>query len=285
MTDQKSSAMFRKMNTIHRTFLASVALASMLLASGSTAQAFSPHQASTMHRYLWTQSDPPVRMIPMNQGFCFLMGISGKFKGFGEAVRIYPQNGYWMLGGTSMQKGVYGRASCVTTDSISVLGSVEYTTEPAWKQFRRKSSPLAPTTGRVEQYAGPAGSFCYLTGVSGRLEDDTTIQVYSNYEREQILGLTYNGSDTSLRGEFGCLNSSSDRQLDTTGHIEWWQDSAPSRGPIEEYSICALTGMGGRFLGNGELVEVSRLSRGGWVLSGSSNQDNVHATMNCLLIY
>jgi hypothetical protein len=49
--------------------------------------------------------------------------------------------------------------------------------------------------------------------------------------------------------------------------------------------VCFLTGIGGHFLGNQEVVEIIRgdhNSNDPQLLTGSSNQDHVHAEAHCL---
>ena len=72
----------------------------------------------------WQQSDtdaepnsrnPQIRgkrLIATNEGVCFLVGVSGDFRGRGEQARVYVDRGYWYVGGTSKQAGVYAEALC-----------------------------------------------------------------------------------------------------------------------------------------------------------------------------
>ena len=60
----------------------------------------------------WHQGEPPVKLIRKEEGFCALTGIGGGFAGDGEEAHVYiGEDGYWYLGGKSMQKGV--AAECV----------------------------------------------------------------------------------------------------------------------------------------------------------------------------
>jgi hypothetical protein len=64
--------------------------------------------------FRWQQGQPPVKMIHSGQGFAILTLVTGKFEGGGEHVRVYvADDGYWYLGGDSMQKGVAAEAICV----------------------------------------------------------------------------------------------------------------------------------------------------------------------------
>ena len=62
--------------------------------------------------FSWQQGDPPVRLIKRDEGICFLTGVSGQFRGAGEAVALtIESDGYWYLGGHSQAAGV--SAECV----------------------------------------------------------------------------------------------------------------------------------------------------------------------------
>ena len=60
----------------------------------------------------WHQGEPPVKMIRKEEGFCALTSVGGGFAGGGEQAHVYiDTDGYWYLGGKSMQDGV--SAECV----------------------------------------------------------------------------------------------------------------------------------------------------------------------------
>ena len=55
----------------------------------------------------WRQGEPPLKLIRRDEGFCVLTMVTGHFQGSGEKVRVYVgDDGYWHLGGTSLQDGV-----------------------------------------------------------------------------------------------------------------------------------------------------------------------------------
>jgi hypothetical protein len=70
-------------------------------------------------RFHWSQyqQDATTRMIPIAQGICFLAGVSGKFRGYGEHVEVVARDdGYWHLTGASQQSEVQGWADCFSYD-------------------------------------------------------------------------------------------------------------------------------------------------------------------------
>lgn len=69
--------------------------------------------------FSWTQGQPPVQMIRVNEGICYLAFIRGKFEGTGESVSIDSRGDFWFLGGTSQQAGVAARARCWEFPTLS----------------------------------------------------------------------------------------------------------------------------------------------------------------------
>lgn len=70
-------------------------------------------------RFHWDQyqQEPTTRLIPVDQGVCFLAGVSGKFRGYGEHVEVVEMaDGYWHLTGASQQSEVQGWAECFRYD-------------------------------------------------------------------------------------------------------------------------------------------------------------------------
>lgn len=64
----------------------------------------------------WHQGEPPVKLIRKEEGFCALTGVGGGFAGSGEQAHVYiGDDGYWYLGGKSMQEGVSAECIIVRT--------------------------------------------------------------------------------------------------------------------------------------------------------------------------
>jgi len=77
----------------------------------------------------------------------------------------------------------------------------------------------------------------------------------------------------------------STQQALTVQRYYWYQDrAAKDMGPAPPTRFCALSSVGGRFLGDDEEVRVTRsLSNGQyvWTLHGSSQQERVEASATC----
>ena len=110
-----------------------------------------PGAAGNVEFRRWHQGQPPLRLIRQDEGFCALTGVGGGFQGGGEEVRVFVgADGYWYLGGKSMQKGV--EAECMV---------VRYPAAPHGKMNPAKrvrvlaasysfGSEYADVTGRVK---------------------------------------------------------------------------------------------------------------------------------------
>lgn len=62
--------------------------------------------------YKWKQGKPEVEMLGETEGYCYLVYVTGKFEGGGEAVSIYVKGKSWYLGGRSHQIDVEAHARC-----------------------------------------------------------------------------------------------------------------------------------------------------------------------------
>lgn len=65
--------------------------------------------------YAWEAGQPPVKMLHKNQGFCYLIAISGAFNGGGEHAQITLEpDGHWYLKGVTHQGALFLQAVGVT---------------------------------------------------------------------------------------------------------------------------------------------------------------------------
>jgi hypothetical protein len=78
----------------------------------AAARCLSVHWYSS--EYFWTQGQAPVPLYSAGYYSCFLTGLSGDFEGGGEVVRTFVDDkGWFFLGGSSGQSGVWATARCV----------------------------------------------------------------------------------------------------------------------------------------------------------------------------
>ena len=69
-------------------------------------------RGSQLEHYTWHQGSPAVKMIKATEGLCYLTAVTGHFAGGGEKVKIYREDGFWVLGGFSHKQGIEADATC-----------------------------------------------------------------------------------------------------------------------------------------------------------------------------
>jgi len=112
---------------------------------------------SGVKQYEWTNGQAPVRMLNKNEGVCFLSGLSGRFAGYGEEVRVrLADDGYWYLGGQSGQADLKAKAIGIEWTASGAAG-VEIK-EHSWSVGKPAVKLLRKEEG-----------FCFLASVSGVL--------------------------------------------------------------------------------------------------------------------
>ncbi len=84
-----------------------------------------PWPNNVSQTYRWEQGQPPVQMIPAQQGVCFLTGIGGDFTGKNEWVAVVrgdlPSNSATVLTGHSNSKYVWAAARCLDYEGVKVI--------------------------------------------------------------------------------------------------------------------------------------------------------------------
>ena len=64
--------------------------------------------------YRWQKDDKPIKMLRPDEGFCFLSGINGGFRGGGERVSVtLKDDGFYYLEGNTMLKMTSGEAVAI----------------------------------------------------------------------------------------------------------------------------------------------------------------------------
>ena len=218
--------------------------------------------------FTWNQGNNPTSMISTNTGVCFLTSIQGKFEGSGEKVGVYVQNNQWFLGGTSNQFGVSGAATCVLWNELLVSAYSIYGPY-TWAQGQQKTF--------LNGFAEGSG-FCFLGSVTGKFKGDgehveVTLDPYS---REWVLSGSSQQSGVSATAY--CIPTVYNYTYLTSQFT--WNQNAPTFDLGSGYASCFLTGMKGKFEGDGESVTISS-NLGEWYLGGTSNQFGVSASARC----
>ena len=273
-----------------------IVLSTLCVPAPTNAGALAQRIPGGVVRYEWRQGNPAIRMMSVRDGLCYLSGVQGKFLGGGELVSIWNKNGYWWLGGKSMQHGVAAEAMCVPSTSIN-NGWMTYDTVPAWVSISAGSCPGWPEgcarNWWHSQILRGSSSFCYLTGVSGNFDGQQKLSIV---KQRDLPGALLNGDDSYYlladtntekayeRVEGGCFEPAPP----TSGYMwdevngTWDQGQRDTVLLNAREGFCFLTAVHGSFQGAGEGVSVW-FSAGDntWRLNGASQQSGVGAAARC----
>lgn len=236
-------------------------IAGELLDDGIADPDFSVNYVSVVSPW-WYQGNLPVTLGSINDRYCFLTGVQGKFEGGGEYVRVYQEAGQWKLGGQSYQHGVGAQAACIPLNykGQTLTVSDEY----EWNQTV------------LSTYMGSAANrVCLLTYVSGEFdgESERVEALIDGSGRWQLAG---SGARPGIAAKARCVNTNY-----RYGPSNWSQGYL--RTPIIDTAgwACGLTRMRGAFEGAGERVSVYG-DTATWYVGGSSLQHGVAASAYCL---
>ena len=73
--------------------------------------AFLNFDLGVFENFGWSGGGSDVRMIPANEGFCYLVRFAGQFAGNGEGIDIFERDGFWYLRAYSQINSPGGRLS------------------------------------------------------------------------------------------------------------------------------------------------------------------------------
>lgn len=135
----------------------------------------------------WSQGQPGSFMAPEAGNACFLTRMTGKFRGGGEALRISPINGGWVMGGSSHQVAVGGGGRCVSIASVSP--------ESSWSQGN-SATFLDTVNNRA----------CFLTGVTGNSQGGGESVHVTNFGVQQYWYLTGTSAQAGVAGNARCAH-------------------------------------------------------------------------------
>jgi hypothetical protein len=115
--------------------------------------------------YCWNQGQNHKRLNSVSTHMCVLARVSGDFDGGGEEVKLYQYDGYWYIGGKSMQSGVGGCAYCFAKNQFLANGTARWSSDDGiWKSVSTGSGCYG---AQGDAWWGDATTM--LNGISGRL--------------------------------------------------------------------------------------------------------------------
>lgn len=126
--------------------------------------------------FMWSQGQPVTSLPPAPANFCYLTNVSGKFRGYGERVRLRVMNGKWELGGASQQIDVTAWARCFARSEIKAApGAVRWASEEISATADNPGSGCVNTTPRNAWWGDAVTVLTMVTGAFKGLGERVTI--------------------------------------------------------------------------------------------------------------
>jgi hypothetical protein len=231
--------------------------------------------------------DDDVNLWNSALSFCYLTSVSGNLLPrtgdsfeIGRGVRLGVRDGVWHLAAT----GASARARCAQWGDFKYAGTGKLVSSPeGWW------SP-SPGTGPTSLW-GP-NTLCFMGGAGqgydggaqrlsvARDSAGWKLSASGTMVDEGIFFLNASRRPVYASGSAMCIDTQRGAQWRLSNHA--WSQGNPQTWmmPASE-GVCMLTGIGGKFAGGGERVEIVQDS-GWWVLRGHSMQHGVQATAQCV---
>jgi hypothetical protein len=197
-------------------------------------------------------------MGPSANRACFLLSVTGKFKGGGERIQIHIDgNKQWVLDGSSLQTTEQPVAA-----TVGCLDAPKLSNEFVWSQ------------GQPSQNLGPMqdANLCFLTSMTGDFEGGgESIQVAGDGVSWQLGGRS---QQLGVAATARCIPARS------ASFSSWSQGEIPTDMGGLAGRVCFLNAVTGHFEGDGESLSIQPAGDR-WQLSGTSLQQAVSGTAEC----
>lgn len=125
----------------------------------------------------WAAGGPPVRMIARDEGLCVLAGLSGRFLGGAESVRVWlGPDGFWYL---------QGRSAGIPVAATALAIPIE---DPRWRDAEIEEHVWRSGGPPIRMLRKEEG-FCFLSGIGGGLRGGgDLVQLYDGDDGYVYLG-------------------------------------------------------------------------------------------------
>jgi thiol-disulfide isomerase/thioredoxin len=215
--------------------------------------------------FTWNRGADDVKMIPGRAGFCVLSSVYGTLMGGGERAGFsLGTDGWWHLGGESMQPALGASAMCITAKALDSL--VAECKQVEWRQGEKPLRVIHKDEG-----------FCVLASVAGHFDGyGEAVKVYLD-EQDGYWYLTGKSGKESVRATAISIRFAHPRKIKISSY-EWKRGGKPVPMLKRDEGFCFLSRITGRFLGAGEQVTVGIGKDDRWFLRGNSGQDQLAAT-------
>jgi WD40 repeat protein len=133
-----------------------------------------------VREYRWSQGQPAVKMLKRDEGICYLAGVGGTMRGYGEQVRVQlADDGFWYLEGKTAQAELSGKAIALRWKNPKAVSAE--VSEKTWSAGDEPVELLAANKG-----------ICLLGSVSGNFAGGG-----------EVIRLTLDGNSWRLGGQSG----------------------------------------------------------------------------------
>ena len=124
-----------------------------------------PMAARADQVFFWNQGQPTRTLVAASTNYCYLTHVGGKFRGFGERVRLRVMNGMWELGGASQQIDVSAWARCFArTEITSIPGAVRWSSEEISATAEKSGNGCVNTNPRDAWWGDAVTVMTLVTG-------------------------------------------------------------------------------------------------------------------------
>lgn len=192
----------------------------------------------------------PLKMVEDQPGkLCYLAGVSGRFRGGAESVRIEQRDGYYFLQATGAPL-VIGYALCVLNAKADTRNRTVYDVNP------QTPGPKIMTPLK--------NSYCYLSHLQGEFYRPTDALLIDRFNANYRLRGRLQGH--AVTGKAQCL-ARGDSQAE---FFLWRNGMGPQQMKDTKQYICALVGVQGALDGTEDFVRIEAFN-GYWYLHGNTS--------------
>lgn len=228
--------------------------------------------------------DDDVNLWNTGLAFCYLTSVSGDLLPrtgddfeIGRGVGLGVRDGIWHLA----TYGASARARCAQWSDFKVAGAGKLVSSPDGWYTLHGSRPLwGPNTlcfmgGAGQGYDGGAQRLSVTRDAGG-----WNLASAGTMRDDGIFLISASRTPVFASGSAMCVDTQRGAPWRMTQHA-WSQGNPQTWMMKSNEGVCMLTGIGGKFAGGGEGVEIVEDS-GYWVLRGYSLQHGVQATAQCV---
>jgi hypothetical protein len=220
-----------------------------------------PYSFSIGDVYDWSRGDAAVEMIPLSRGICVLTRIGGGFYGGGEEVGMGVVASTWRLAGRAVKDPTAGATALLTPGADVFRAPVEYT-------WRRGDAPVRMI--RCDE------GVCVLSGVAGGLRGEgEDVRVYPADDGYWYLGGKSGQGVTVHALALRPAKPNTFRAI--YSEAVWDVTTGPVKMIHKDEGFCFISGVSGRYEGNGEVANLTVEADGFWYLEGKAAQRTMTA--------